>query len=105
MLTCTVFPGLTFVGTQPEFQGRGAGTLLTEWGLSRAKNENVSVYLESTLQAASLYRRLGFISLDGLAMTLPGTAPDGGPNLYEEVGMMRTWEDHDMDHWDSSLQY
>jgi allophanate hydrolase len=99
----TVFPGLSFVGTQPEFQGRGAGTLLTEWGLSKAKNENVPVYLESTLGAASLYRRLGFVSLDGLSMTLPGTAPDGGPNIYEEVGMMRTWEDDGMDRWDSSL--
>jgi allophanate hydrolase len=99
----TVFPGLTFVGTRPEFQGQGAGTLLTEWGLSKAKSENVPVYLESTLGAASFYRRLGFVSLDGLSMTLPGTAPDGGPNIYEEVGMMRTWEDDGMDRWDSSL--
>jgi allophanate hydrolase len=99
----TVFPDLTFVGTQPEYQGRGAGTLLTEWGLSRAKEESVPVYLESTLGAASFYRRLGFVSLDGLSMTLPGTALDGGPNIYEEVGMMRTWEDHGLGHWDSGL--
>ncbi|KAH7330225.1 amidase signature domain-containing protein [Rhexocercosporidium sp. MPI-PUGE-AT-0058] len=36
-------------------------------------------------------------------MVLPGNNPDGGPNIYEEVGMLKTPEDSDMDHWDSSL--
>jgi allophanate hydrolase len=103
MLTaCT---GLTFVGTHPKFQGRGAGTMLTEWGLSRAKQDNVPVYLESTIAASSLYRRLGFVALDGLSMKLSRNK-HGGPSIYEEVGMLRTWEDNDtrgMDYWDSSL--
>lgn len=81
--------------------------MLTEYGLSRAKQDNVPVYLESTLAASSLYRRLGFVALDGLSMTLPGKEPAGGErNIYEEVGMLRTWEDSDtegMDYWDSSL--
>jgi len=103
----TVCEGLTFVGTHPDFQGRGAGTLLTEWGLKRAKQDgNIPVYLESTIAASSLYRRLGFVALDGLSMTLPGDGPAGGPNMYEEVCMLKIWEDDDqagMDHWDSSL--
>jgi allophanate hydrolase len=80
--------------------------MLTEWGLSRAKQDRVPVYLESTISASSLYRRLGFVALDGLSMTLPGNGPAGGPNIYEEVGMLRTWEDDEtdeMDYWDSSL--
>ncbi|CZR60850.1 probable DUR1,2-urea amidolyase [Phialocephala subalpina] len=39
-------------------------------------------------------------------MKLPGQAPDGGPIIYEEVGMLKTWDETDMgatDHWDSSL--
>lgn len=78
--------------------------MLTEWGLSRAKQDKVPVYLESTISASSLYRRLGFVALDGLSMILPGNGPAGGPSIYEEVGMLRTWEETDaMDYWDSSL--
>ena len=86
--------GLTFVATHPRFQGRGAGTLLAEWGLERARQEgNIPVYLESTIAASSLYRRLGFVALDGLSMTLPEDGSTSGPNIYEEVCMLKTWED------------
>jgi allophanate hydrolase len=79
--------------------------MLTEWGLSKAKQDNMPVYLESTIAASSLYRRLGFVALDGLSMALPGNGPAGG-NIYEEVGMLRIWNDENtlrMDYWDSSL--
>jgi hypothetical protein len=92
------------VGTDPKFQGQGAGTMLTEWGLARAQEDSLPVYLESTIAASSLYRHLGFVSLDGFSMTLPGYGPDGGPNIYEEVGMLKVWDGDDgMDRWDSSL--
>lgn len=64
------------------------------------------VYLESTIAASSLYRRLGFVALDGFSMTLPGKGPRSGPIIYEELGMLKIWEDHEtagMDYWDSSL--
>ncbi len=80
--------------------------MLTEWGLSRAKQNKIPVYLESTIAASSLYRRLGFVPLDGLGMKLPGEGTASGSNIYEEVGMLKTWEDDDtsrMDYWDSSL--
>lgn len=77
---------------------------MTKWGLEKAKRENVPVYLESTVVASSLYRRLGFQSLDGLSMTLPRIGNDGVPNVYEEVCMLLTWEEPDgMEYWDSSL--
>jgi GNAT superfamily N-acetyltransferase len=77
------------VGTHPDYQGRGAGTLLTEWGLGRAKSENIPVYLDSTIPASKVYRALGFVACDGLSMILPGK--DGGYCVYEEVSMLRTW--------------
>lgn len=95
--------GLTFVGTEPKHQDRGAGTMLTKWGLAKAEEDNLPVYLESTIEASSLYRRLGFVSLDGLSISLPGNRPDDGPDIYEEVGMLKTWDDSELDYWDSSL--
>ncbi|CZT01653.1 related to DUR1,2-urea amidolyase [Rhynchosporium agropyri] len=94
---------LTFVGTLPKHQGRGAGTLLSKWGVQKAKDDNLPVYLESTIAASPLYQSLGFVALDGLSMVLPGNGPDGGPNIYEEIGMLKTPEGSDMDRWDSSL--
>jgi allophanate hydrolase len=101
----TTYLGLTLIGTHPDFQGQGAGTMLTEWGLEKARSENIPVYLDSTVVASSLFRRLGFVALDGISMTLPGRAKNGGPIVYEGLSMLRTWEDEaqGMDYWDSSL--
>ncbi|EPE32537.1 Amidase signature (AS) enzyme [Glarea lozoyensis ATCC 20868] len=98
---------LTFVGTHPDFQRRGAATILLEWGLSRAEKENVPVYLESTLSAASIYRRHGFIVVDGLALPLPTKENSTTPEFYQELCMLRTWDavedELGLGHWDSSL--
>lgn len=90
MLTMSIV--LTFVGTHPDFQGRGAGTMLTEWGLTRAKSENTPVYLDATIPASKVYQKLGFVAVDGLSMTLPRMGKDGGPYIYEEVSMLQTWD-------------
>lgn len=98
--------GLSFVGTLPNFQGRGAGALLTKWGLEKAQRDSKPVYLESTIAAAPLYKRLGFVAVDGLSMELPRGSLDSSPVIYEELGMLKTW-DNDLepnDHWDSSLR-
>jgi GNAT superfamily N-acetyltransferase len=85
---------LTFVGTHPDYQGRGAGTILTEWGLIKAESENIPIYLDSTIPASKVYQKLGFVAVDGLSMTLPaGMDKDGGPCIYEEVCMLRTWNE------------
>ncbi|PSS07118.1 hypothetical protein M430DRAFT_71885, partial [Amorphotheca resinae ATCC 22711] len=80
---------LTYVGTLPDYRGRGVGTMLTEWGLERARADRIPIYLDSTLSASSLYRRLGFVALDGISMTLPGTEDSGEPLIYEELSMLR----------------
>ena len=77
--------------------------MLSKWGLEKAKQDKLPVYLESTTPASALYRRLGFVALDGLSMVLPGRDSNGVPKIYEEVGMLKTWEASDMDRWDSSL--
>ncbi|KAL3420885.1 urea carboxylase [Phlyctema vagabunda] len=95
---------LTFVAVDPKFQGRGIGASLTHWGLSRAEEELMPVYLESTVTAAKLYSRLGFVALDGFCMEIPGRRQDDSSSIYEELCMLKTWNDEDgMDRWDSSL--
>ena len=66
--------------------------MLTEWGLVRAKSENVSVYLDATIPASKVYQKLGFVVVDGLSMILTGMGKDGGPYIYEEVSMLQAWQ-------------
>lgn len=51
---------MTFVGTDPRYMGRGAASMLTKWGIKRADSAGLPVYLEATLEAVSMYRKLGF---------------------------------------------
>jgi allophanate hydrolase len=100
MLTLQVV--LLSISTAPEFQGQGIGRRLTEWGLMKAKADNIPVYLDSTLPASAMYRKLGFVALDGMSILLPGQR--NKPRIYEELGMLRIWdEDVGIDHWDFSM--
>ena len=48
------------VAVKPEHQRKGAGALLTQWGLDIAEQLQLPVYLESSPQARRLYSKLGF---------------------------------------------
>lgn len=80
---------LSFVGSDPEYQGRGLGKKLIEWGLAKAKSENIPAYLDSTIPASKVYQKLGFVAVGGLNMTIPGK--DGRDHAYEEIAMLQTW--------------
>jgi ribosomal protein S18 acetylase RimI-like enzyme len=54
---------LDMLGTRPEFNGRGLASKLLQWGLSRADEEKVMVFLVSTPQGKRLYERYGFETL------------------------------------------
>ena len=67
--------------------------MLTRWGLTKAEFENMPVYLDSTVPASKFYQKLGFVAVDGLSMSLPGMGKDGGIYIYEEISMLRTWDE------------
>ncbi|KAF3346599.1 hypothetical protein VD0002_g7683 [Verticillium dahliae] len=51
---------LSVLVVHPDYQGRGVGKLLMEWGLDRAAGLGVSVFLESSPAGRKLYTGLGF---------------------------------------------
>jgi hypothetical protein len=67
--------------------------MLTKWGLAKAKSQDIPVYLDSTVPASYLYKKLGFVACDGFQMTLPGMGEDGGSCIYEEVSMLCRWNE------------
>ena len=59
--------------------------MLVEWGLERSRKEGVPAALESTMNAARFYERLGFKPEKQISMQLDGVGKDGGSVLYEET--------------------
>lgn len=73
---------LSFVCTDPEYQGLGAGYQLTRRVLDMAAADKLPVYLESTENAISMYRGFGFREIDSFEMEIPGV------QKYREVCMV-----------------
>lgn len=52
---------LNTLTTHPEHQRRGAGKLLLDWGLAKADEEGLDVYLDSSSLARRIYEQRGFV--------------------------------------------
>ncbi|KAI0378632.1 putative GNAT family acetyltransferase [Hypomontagnella monticulosa] len=75
---------LTFIGTDPHHERRGAGSLLVKWIKERSAPTRIPLYLESTLEAAPLYTRHGFVTREEVSLQLPRTT-NGQPDIYKEI--------------------
>jgi GNAT superfamily N-acetyltransferase len=82
------WPGLTFVCTDPAYQGRGAGSLLSRKVLEMAAADGMPVYLESTEVAIPMYEKLGFKVIDGFEMEIPSPGSAGLTEVYREACMV-----------------
>jgi len=76
---------LMMLGTRPDYERRGAGTMLTKWGLARAKDEKIPVTLFSSPMAEKLYATLGFREVGVVHVQV-----EGEPEFMEFPGMV--WE-------------
>jgi ribosomal protein S18 acetylase RimI-like enzyme len=80
--------GLTFVCTDPAYQGRGAGSLLSRKVLEMAAADGMPVYLESTEVAVPMYEKLGFRVIDGFEMQIPRPGLAELTEVYREACMV-----------------
>ncbi|OOQ81599.1 acetyltransferase, GNAT family [Penicillium brasilianum] len=71
---------LEILAVHPSYQGRGLASKLLRWGLARADDEGVEVYLSSSPDGRPLYEKYGFQVLDERFSPFPG---------YEQVNMIR----------------
>ncbi|KAH8164426.1 hypothetical protein CIB48_g3814 [Xylaria polymorpha] len=78
---------LTFMGTDPSHERRGAASMMVRWGLEQCRQNNVPGYLESTLDAAPFYEKMGF-SKSG-HISLKYRLEDQGRNeVYDELAFV-----------------
>jgi hypothetical protein len=55
----------------PEAQRRGAASLLLQWGIERATNDRLPIFLYAEPQGYTLYKSLGFIEIEGQTIRIP----------------------------------
>lgn len=58
---------LDTVATHPDYQRRGAGSLLVKWGCDLADTQGVQAYVDASKDGAPLYAKFGFVDY-----SLPG---------------------------------
>ncbi len=63
---------LMVLDTHPEYQRRGAGTILCEWGMARAREQGKVVTLFASTMGAPLYGKLGFRTLGVVKVQVEG---------------------------------
>lgn len=61
---------LEMLGTLPEHQGRGAGSLMMKWGVELADREGMDAYLESSPKGVGVYRKFGFVEQDEVTVNV-----------------------------------
>jgi GNAT superfamily N-acetyltransferase len=52
------------LATDPQFQGKGCGTMLLKYGLEKADKEGRKAYIEATPAGLPLYKKLGWVVVD-----------------------------------------
>lgn len=63
------------VAVHPDYQGKGVGKKLVQWGVDVSEELGVPIYLESTREGVPLYERMGFQKLkEGVTFTPEVTA-------------------------------
>ena len=71
---------LEILGVHPSYQGRGLASKLLKWGLWRADEDGIEVYLSSSPGGKPLYDKNGFEQTKYPFSPWPG---------YEQVNMIR----------------
>ena len=75
------------MATNPEYQGRGAGSQLLRWGAERADAQRVEAYLEASPEAVPLYKKFGFSEADKIDTFIKNERVDGV--WYQNLFMIR----------------
>ena len=73
---------LDLLQTDPKYQGRGAGSMLIQWGLDIADARHIPAYLESSPVAHGLYQKFGFKDVGKLILNPKWNYGSADPSIY-----------------------
>ena len=77
---------LAILTVHQDYQRKGAGTLLVQWGLQKSEELGLPAYLEASPAGKFLYKKLGFHQID----TVIVKAEDwGGDEDHHYIAMLK----------------
>lgn len=74
------------MGTDPQYERRGAASMMVRWGLERCR-DNLPGYLESTLEAAPFYEKMGFAAFEKISLRYL-VEGESEYEVYEEIAFV-----------------
>ena len=77
---------LDILAVLPEYQGKGIGSKLLQWGTEQADARNARIYVEASIEGYPLYRKYGWHEVDRLEIDY---AQYGGTGEITFILMMR----------------
>ena len=80
---------LLHLDTHPEYERRGIGSLLVQWGIDKSEESRIPLYLESTEIGKPLYERFRFTEVDRLTLDMEKWAEFGTRGTYSYHFMIR----------------
>jgi predicted N-acetyltransferase YhbS len=72
---------LADLACDPKFQRRGAGTVLTEWGLEKARVQGLPIMLTASPLGRKVYQKLGFRDLEYIECGVEGEEERAGAQV------------------------
>ncbi|KAI0425127.1 putative GNAT family acetyltransferase [Xylaria sp. FL1042] len=78
---------LTFMGTDPAHERRGAASMMVRWGIEQCNKDGILGYLESTLDAAPFYEKMGFVAFGKISLRYL-VEVQCQQELYEEIAFV-----------------
>ncbi|GIZ48000.1 hypothetical protein CKM354_001107500 [Cercospora kikuchii] len=78
---------LEIIATDPAYQGKGAGSLMMQYGLKKADEQGVRAFLEASPDAVRLYEKAGFREARHLDTFINNSRVEG--TMYRNLFMVR----------------
>ena len=78
--------GLGLLEVHPDYQRKGAGKMLVEWGVDAADRLGLPCWLQATPQGHGLYRKYGFVDVGKMDIDM---SKYGGEGIYRYMCMLR----------------
>ena len=72
---------LDFLATLPQYQRRGAASVLLRWRMEQAAERGVGIFLEATMDGYQLYRKRGWKDVHELTMNYDTCGGKGAQTL------------------------
>ncbi|PWY69045.1 acyl-CoA N-acyltransferase [Aspergillus heteromorphus CBS 117.55] len=70
---------LDTLATHPDYQRKGAASMLIQWGCEVADREGMPIWVDASEDGAALYKRFGFQDV-----SVPGVTPEGASSMLRE---------------------